>query len=294
MTVQRQRPYALQRGEQAPPLLKIAHNSATESENKIHDDAEAQRLGLRGGLVPGVTLYAYLTELLLPLIGPDFLRRGSSLVRFIRPVYEQEQVTCTATLTSTTSDPAAGPVSFDLAVIGPDGAACAIGSAALDLFAPAPSREPAGAPAPVVDPANRPALTRESAPIGAPLATRTVRVDAETVEAYADEVADPSPWYRGGSPFGLPLVPPGLLAGQPARLLRQNFSFGPSVHTASEIQHLALPLAGGDYTVDAKLVETFTKRGNEYLVAAVWLRDHQARPVMRIRHTSIFSFAARA
>jgi hypothetical protein len=38
----------------------VAFNTATASTNKIHDDQVAQQLGFRGGLVPGVDVYAYL------------------------------------------------------------------------------------------------------------------------------------------------------------------------------------------------------------------------------------------
>jgi len=40
------------------PYPVEAFNASKESENKIHDDAVAQRFGFRGGLVPGVDVYA--------------------------------------------------------------------------------------------------------------------------------------------------------------------------------------------------------------------------------------------
>ena len=39
-----------------------AYNTATQSTNKIHDDDVARTYGFRGGLVPGVDVYAYLTH----------------------------------------------------------------------------------------------------------------------------------------------------------------------------------------------------------------------------------------
>ena len=39
----------------------VAQNDAVESENKIHEDSVARQYGFAGGLVPGVTVYAYLT-----------------------------------------------------------------------------------------------------------------------------------------------------------------------------------------------------------------------------------------
>src|SRR5579884_1892113 len=90
----------------------VAHNDATDSENKIHDDAEARRLGLRGGLVPGVTLYAYLTPLLVDVFGSEWLQEGGATIRFLRPVYEGETITCRL---AQTADGA------EISVLGPDG-----------------------------------------------------------------------------------------------------------------------------------------------------------------------------
>lgn len=292
MTAARDRLAGLAVGQPAPPLVKVAHNAATASENKIHSDAEARRLGLKGGLVPGVTLYAYQTEQLVPLLGPDWLRHGHCAVRFVRPVYEGEQVSCTATLGTHAGDSRQGEITLDLAVLGPDGAVCAPGMAGLRWGDPA-ERRPAPRPFVVRRGPERRPLTPTTVPLGEPLASRTLRVDAEAVQAYADELGDPNPWYRGGSPFGLPLVPPGLLAGQPARLLRENFAYGPSVHAGSEIRHLGLALAGGEYRVDATIVEAFEKRGNHYLVADVLIADHTQTPIMQITHTSIFHFTPR-
>ena len=39
-----------------------AFNISASSENKIHDDNIAKRFGFQGGLVPGVEVYAYMTN----------------------------------------------------------------------------------------------------------------------------------------------------------------------------------------------------------------------------------------
>lgn len=275
-----------------PPLSLRAHNTASASENGIHDDEEARRLGLRGGLVPGVTLYAYLTQMLVPALGVPWLRRGTAAIRFRRPVYEGEEVTCTAGPTE--SRDGADGSGLELTVTGPDGAVCARGSTGLASPDEAGGGlTPAGFDA-APPPAPRPELTRETAPIGVRLAPRSVVFDPDAAAAYADETEDPNPFYRGGSPFGLPIVPPALLVSQPARLLRENFEYGPSVHTASEIAHLGLALAGGLYRVEGTLLETFERKGNDYLAAEVHIFDHQGAAVVRIRHTVIFRFAARS
>ena len=54
-----------------------AYNTATASTNKIHDDAVARKLGFRGGLVPGVDVYAYLCHLPAERWGRAWLERGN-------------------------------------------------------------------------------------------------------------------------------------------------------------------------------------------------------------------------
>lgn len=46
------------------PVHRVrAVNTAPDSENKMHDDRVAAQYGFQGGLVPGVTVYAYITVL---------------------------------------------------------------------------------------------------------------------------------------------------------------------------------------------------------------------------------------
>src|SRR5689334_12545167 len=53
-----------------------AFNTAKQSENKMHDDAVAQRFGFSGGLVPGVDVIAYMMHLPVAKWGRAFLERG--------------------------------------------------------------------------------------------------------------------------------------------------------------------------------------------------------------------------
>ena len=69
-----------------------AHNTASDSENKIHDDRIAAAYGFRGGLVPGVTVYGYMVPAILDLLGLDWLDRGSVNFRLHAPCYEGDLV----------------------------------------------------------------------------------------------------------------------------------------------------------------------------------------------------------
>jgi len=72
-----------------------ARNTAPDSENRIHDDRTAALYGFRAGLVPGVTVYGYLTVPVVDRFGADWLARGGMRVRFQQPVYEGDEVVVT-------------------------------------------------------------------------------------------------------------------------------------------------------------------------------------------------------
>jgi len=72
------------------PYQVSAFNTATASENKIHDDATAQRFGFRGGFVGGVNVYAYMTHLPVQKWGRAWLEGGTGEAKFAKPVYDGE------------------------------------------------------------------------------------------------------------------------------------------------------------------------------------------------------------
>jgi hypothetical protein len=90
-----------------------ARNTAPDSENRIHDDRIAALYGFRAGLVPGVTVYGYLTVPVVDRFGADWLARGGMRVRFLQPVYEGDELV----VTLSGNDVAAGK----------DGTVCAAG-----------------------------------------------------------------------------------------------------------------------------------------------------------------------
>src|SRR3974390_317146 len=76
-----------------------AFNTAKQSENKIHDDDVARRFGFKGGLVPGVEVYAYMTHLPVARWGRDWLEHGTADCRLLKPVYDGDMVSVTASET---------------------------------------------------------------------------------------------------------------------------------------------------------------------------------------------------
>src|SRR5215831_15923954 len=120
-----------------------AHNDAAASANKIHDDTVARQYGFRGGLVPGVSVYAYMTYPLVHSFGEAWLTRGTAQVQFAKPIYEGDQVTVTGTVNVV----AESEMQFALASTNAEGVACGIGTATLLTAGgplPAPAEIPTG------------------------------------------------------------------------------------------------------------------------------------------------------
>ena len=105
------------------PYRVEAFNASKESENKIHDASVARRFGFRGGLVPGVDVYAYMMHLPVQRWGRAWLERGTAECRFLKPVYDGDTAIVTA---------AEVPTGLDLKIES-HGELCVTGRAALPL-----------------------------------------------------------------------------------------------------------------------------------------------------------------
>ena len=67
-----------------------ALNTAPDSQNRIHGDELAKEYGFEGGLVPGVTISAYLVHPLIGLWGKEWLDSGFANCRITSPLYDEE------------------------------------------------------------------------------------------------------------------------------------------------------------------------------------------------------------
>ncbi|MGH7114032.1 MAG: hypothetical protein ACREE9_06010, partial [Stellaceae bacterium] len=167
------------------PYQVTAFNTAKDSDNKIHDDAVARRFGFKGGLVPGVEVYAYMTHLPVARWGSAWLERGTAECRLLKPVYDGDEATVTA---AETAD------SLDLRVESRR-ELCATGRAGLP---PAPPSAPsifADAPMPPNPPENRPAADETTLAVGTWFAIHPYRADGEDAQQYLADVRETLPLY---------------------------------------------------------------------------------------------------
>ena len=248
-----------------------AFNTATASANKIHDDAVAKAYGFRGGLVPGVDVYAYITHAPAERWGPAWLRHGSIAVRFDHPVYDGQRITVTASAQD-------GPGGEELRVVvtDPDGVACATATASLRALVDERPL-PAAAPLPTI----RPPASAAALPPGATLGSLSDVLDLERHRTYLADVRETLPIYTEQ-----PCAHPGWLLRFANTVLSSNVELGPWIHVASDVTLLGLTLPGQAIDVRAAVVEETERKGHRFaeLDVAV-LADGQL--VQRIHHTAI-------
>ena len=259
-----------------------ARNTSAHSENKIHDDTTARALGFRGGLVPGVTVYAYLTFPVVSAFGEAWLDRGTASVRFASPIYEGEEVTLR------TADGADD--SLEVSALNPAGQCCAVltarlggeGAPAWPSAVPRLTSLPADAARP---PATREVLERLDV-LGSPEVVHDERAAAE----YLESIADTSPIY--GGPRGR--VHPSVVLKQANQALSRNVRLGPWIHVGSEVWHVGAARVGDRLVMLGRVHRLFERKGREFVELDLLLTADGARPVARVRHTAIYTLSAAA
>ena len=252
--------------------------------NPIHAEDGASSAGYAGALVAGVRTYGWVAEAVIEVLGPDWLDDGWADVTLRRPVYAGDLVTIVVgpSGSATGGSDAAWTVS---ATVGErvvlDGAA-GLGSAswAGDIDPPAPG--------PALDaPALRPTYTIDSAPVGRPLRPLGGYLSVSGARRLAlDELGQTSSRVPDGR------LHPWFLAARMAPLTRHNFTYGPTIHVRTQIQHLGPARAEQELVVGARIVEVYDRKDHWYQVLDGLVVGSGGAPgcpeLARIRHHTIF------
>ena len=250
------------------PYSLVAFNTATASTNRIHDDSVAQQLGFRGGLVPGVDVYAYLTQPAVARWGRAWIERGSNHARFARPVYDGDRTDIV-------------PVGdAQLEVRDPSGGTCATATVGPPADAPtAPDLRDWPEVAPCEDPP--PAAPGSLVP-GTPFALAPHRFHADRAVEYLAAVREELPLYRDEG-----IAHPGWLLRDANYVLSTNVRLGPWIHVESAVQHHDVVHDGALVSARATVTAEFERKGHRFVTLdVVHLAD--GRAVMRTEHTAIY------
>ena len=270
--------------EALPEYHVKARNTSSSSENKIHDERIAREYGFRGALVPGVTVYAYLTHPLVEAFGAAWLERGTANVRFVKPIHDGEEVRLAGVVTSRDARVITATVTATTAV----GGECATLAATLLAGSPVPVNL---AQYPVMPlPADRPIVTREHLAGLAALGTPINPYDSERQLEYLERVSDDLPIYRGARGW----AHPGFFLDQANKALSLNVRMNPWIHVGSVVRHLGGARVGETLSTRGKVRSLFEKKGKEFVEADLVLVAGERRPVAHVLHTAIYRLPAPA
>lgn len=251
-----------------------AFNTATESSNKIHDDAVARQYGFAGGLVPGVEVYAYLTNPIVGEWGRDWLERGTLAARFIQPVYDGEHVVVTARFDSSAAR-------ADVECANPGGEQCAAGHATLPARAPAApdlARFPQMSP-----PTDPPPASRDSLVVGDVLGGFEAGFHADKGREYLADVREDLSIYTD-----LGIAHPGWLLRFANFVLGINVVLGPWIHVGSVVQNHSVVMDGETVSARALVTGAYERKGHEFVELGVILVAGDDRLVCEVDHTAIY------
>lgn len=255
-----------------------AHNAATASENKIHDDTVAKQYGFKGGLVPGVTVYAYMTQPVLREWGRDWLTRGTMSARFIRPAYEGELVTVSLT-------PIAGAEPrFEVTARNEAGETCAFGEASLPAERlPLPDTSPFR-PAPL--PEERQPVSEAVLRGMAQLGSIEQVFDTESGDG-AQYLRDVGERFAGLDAPGAP-ASSGYLIRFANYALAENVRLNPWIHVSSEVTHFDALGSGEAFSVRSRITDLFERKGHRFVRMDVLTVGGDERPITFVDHTAIY------
>ena len=270
--------------EKPPPAAYAirARNISVNAENAIHNDEGARSLGFAGGLVSGVTVYAYLTRPLVARFGTEALEGTTQRTAFFAPVYEGDALRIEST---TAPESLAHAVRVQAAKA--DGEAVAL----LEVERPALLPEPAALPAfqPRGPEEERPRFAWDAVAPGRAFRGFLWRPAAEEQRAWCESVQDDLPLYREGA---RPPCHPGWVLQQANQAISREFRMTPWIHVSSRIVWRGLPRVGEAIEVRAEPRETWEKDGNRFVLLHVALAA-AGRPLLEIAHKAILQVASR-
>ncbi len=263
-------------GTELPVHTLRAINEAAESENQIHDDTVAAQYGFRGGLVPGVSVYAYMTYPLVHTFGADWLTRGTAQVTLSKPIYENDEVTVSATVTSASDK----ELCFDTRSVNPEGMACGVGRVTMPVeaaIAPAIDAVAAG------EPKEREIVQWNLVVVGEPLPVLEGGMDRAENEAYCQSHSDDLALYQGPDAY----IHPGWLLQRCNRIFSNRFILNPWIHVGSEIAMYRPCRVGQHIELRGVPIDKFERKGHEFAVLDILLMA-DGEVAQRVKHTAIF------
>jgi acyl dehydratase len=250
-----------------------AFNLSAASENKIHDDTIAKKFGFQGGLVPGVEVYGYMTNLPVRQFGAEWLSGGRLDCRFQKPVYDGK--------TAVASSQLEADGSLTLKVVS-ESELCGSGLAEMGHDHAAPDIE-TYAVAALPDYDTRPAANPETLVKGQIMGMFEQVMDADDLGQYLVDVREDLDLYAAEK-----IVHPGWLLRLGNRALSMNVKLGPWIHVGSKVTNFAVVHYGDTVQSRATVAHTYEHKGHRFVELDVLLVANGKTVVAQIDHTAIY------
>lgn len=252
------------------PYHVSAFNTAKESENKIHDDATAQRFGFKGGFVGGVAVYAYMTHQPLQRWGKAWLERGTGSAKFGKPVYEGDIAEVVAV------EDAEGMA----LEVHSNGVLCATGRAALPVALVRPSLDDYKLVAPR---AERLPADEQTLRVGDWLGMTPMPVTAEYHARDLIDVRETDPIYAAER-----IVHPHTAIRCCNWALTHNVILPAWIHMGSTVRNLGIAHVGDTLNVRARITRNYEHKGHKWVEIDALVVANETTPVIQATHIAIY------
>jgi acyl dehydratase len=257
---------------QLSPYQVSAYNTAKASENKIHDDATAQRFGFKGGFVGGVQVYAYMTHQPLQRWGRAWLEHGTGEARFGKPVYDGD---IAEVIAAETAD------GLDLEVHSA-GVKCATGKAG--MASASDSATPRLQDYQSVPPrADRHAADTTTLPVGAWLGMTPFTITDAYQDQDLQDARETDPIYATER-----IVHTGTILRCCNWALSHNVILPAWIHMGSTVRNLGLAHVGDTLNVRARITKNYEHKGHKWVELDALVVANETTPVIQAIHTAIY------
>jgi 3-hydroxybutyryl-CoA dehydratase len=302
-------------GDVLPPLVKALSQRRIDAYSgvrpgSIHTDADwARRKGFRLPLAQGMMSTAYVSELMVGLLGRGFVEGGRMDVTFLDPVYADDVLTVAGVVSDVAADGAeeggGGRVTVTVRATNADGATTMAGTASGTVGVrqgagaaggPEGGHVDAGTPlalaasnrgrigAPGAERFRR--LTYDALVVGEEFASDDRLIRPQDLETYAFAVDDHHPWFTVGddpqapvdSPYGEPIAHPTLLGNQALFLRHTRYVVPAGLHAKMSFEFLRPVRLGRRVRSRGRVVEKYERRGRQFMVTEFVAADETAEP----------------
>ena len=249
-----------------------AYNISASSENKIHDDTIAKQFGFEGGLVPGVEVYAYMTNPIIQHFGYQWLESGHAECKFVKPVYNGEQTLAKATVLNSKE------ISLEVTTTN---SFCAKGAARIDNNKNL-TLDPDHSLFPLPEFESRPNASPKSLKKGKMLGTFQQLMTVEDQDKYLQDIREPLGIYQKEK-----IVHPGWLLRMANKALSMNVKLGPWIHVGSKIQNFAIAHYGETLFTHTCVSNSYEHKGHLFVELNIMILNNE-KCLTHINHTAIY------